>query len=76
MTLIRGHEPGLYIGERGDIVCAEHAPGGDTWRWGHYIRVTDTVERLWAEEERISALGAIPLKCETCGMTREEAERA
>lgn len=51
-TVIRGHEPGLYISEDGRIECAEHAPynGSDTWRFGHYVRVTEGFVRLWVEE--------------------------
>ena len=73
-TLIRGHRPGLYVGERGDVVCAEHAPGGDTWDWGHYLRVTVTFERLWLEGERKAGVMEVPPRCETCGKNREEAE--
>jgi hypothetical protein len=77
-TVIRGHEPGLYIGERGDIVCAEHAPyrGTDTWRWGHYIRITEGFERLWASEAKRDGLPAKyhTTRCETCGINRTQAE--
>jgi hypothetical protein len=64
-------EPGLYIGERGDIVCDEHAPGygTDTWNWGHYIKVNEEFERQWNEARPV-----LRLDCETCGKTRKEAE--
>lgn len=72
-TLIRGHERGLYISERGEVVCAEDAPDGDTWRWGHYIRVTEGFERLWhSENARVGS--STPLRCEVCDCGREEAE--
>jgi hypothetical protein len=66
-----GHAPGLWVSERGEVVCSEHAPynGSDTWRWDHFIQITEVVERIWMED------GAARPRCENCGKTREEAER-
>lgn len=68
-----GHAPGLWVSEQGEIVCSEHAPykGSDTWRFGHFIRVTEEVERIWMQQGGRS----YGPRCENCHKTREEAER-
>ena len=75
-----GHAPGLYVSEDGRVECAEHAPyaGTDTWRFGHYIQITEGFEQVWLRD-RIPAMQGwsdedVRPRCETCNKTREEAE--
>jgi hypothetical protein len=66
------HKPGLYIAADGRVECHEHAPfpGSDTWLAGRYIKVTEPVERIAAEQGWPG-----PMRCEVCGATRADVER-
>ena len=52
----------LFMSERGETLCAAHAPYlTDEWTFGHWKKITPAYREMWKQE-----CPDLPLQCESC----------